>query len=663
MENPHDVAPRPSAKKFTNLVELFEKSVKAYAGRELFGTKKGETWTWTTYGALGQQVTDSRGGLAALGVARGDRVAIVSNNRPEWAALAYAVYGLGAAYVPMYEAQHAEEWEFIVGDCGAKVLVVATRAIYDKVKSFPERLPELKHVVCLEGDDDVSYAHLLSAGKSSPTPSIQPDPKDIAGLIYTSGTTGKPKGVLLSHDNLASNVSAVHDFFPMSSDDRSLSFLPWAHSFGQTCELHCLVSMGASIALNTAVDKLLGELAEVKPTLLFSVPRIFNRIYDGVGKQMAEKPAPIRSLFHAALKIAAAERDGKPVGLIDSAKLALARKLIFGKVVARFGGRLRYAFSGGAALSKDVAEFIDGLGIMVYEGYGLTETSPIATANSPKGRKIGSVGRAIPGVTIVIDKAATGDEKNGEILVYGHNVMQGYHNRPDENEKVLMPDGGFRTGDMGHLDDEGFLWITGRIKEQYKLENGKYVTPVPMEEELKLSPLITNVMVYGANRPYNVALIVPDPDALQKLAAAEGINGSLEELVKNPRIKKKIEQEVEKHSEGFKGFDRIKKFELVAEDFTVQNDMLTPSLKLKRRNVMAKWGELLEKLYLPGGTLCTDVHDERGRRLYGVRVRPRRACAPPPEQLIPRLKSSGFRRGVAGLRSSGALPKAGCCSG
>ena len=597
MENPHDVSSRPSAKKFSNLVELFEKSVKAYEGRELFGVKKGDVWTWTTYGTIGAEVTDARGGLSALGVGSGDRVAIVSNNRPEWAVLAYATYGLGAAYVPMYEAQHAEEWEFIAADCGAKVLVVATRAIYEKVKSFPERLPELKHIVCLEGDDDISYSRLLTSGKKSPAPSVQPDPKDIAGLIYTSGTTGKPKGVLLSHDNLASNVSAVHDFFPMTADDRSLSFLPWAHSFGQTCELHCLVSMGASIALNTAVDKLLAELAEVQPTLLFSVPRIFNRIYDGVGKQMSEKPAFIRSLFHSALKIAAAERDGKPVGMVDSLKLALARKLIFGKVVARFGGRLRYAFSGGAALSKDVAEFIDGLGVMVYEGYGLTETSPIATANSPKGRRIGSVGRAIPGVSIVIDKAATGDEKNGEILVYGHNVMQGYHNRPDENEKVLMPDGGFRTGDMGHLDADGYLWITGRIKEQYKLENGKYVTPVPMEEALKLSPFITNVMVYGANHPHNVALIVPDPDATQKYAAEQGINGTLDELVANPRIKKKIEEEVEKYSKTFKGFDRIKSFALIAEDFTVQNDMLTPSLKLKRRNVMAKWGELLEKLY------------------------------------------------------------------
>ena len=594
---PKEPRERMSTTKFTSLVDLFEKSAAEFRDNPLFGTKSGSAWAWSTYGALKEAVDAARAGLAALGVGAGDKVAIVSNNRPEWAALAYATYGLGAAYVPMYEAQHAEEWEFIVEDCAAKVLVVATRAIYEKVKAFPERHPGLTHVVCLEGDDDVSYAKLLARGKVAPRAPFFPPKTAIAGVIYTSGTTGKPKGVLLSHDNIASNVSAVHEFFPMNHGDRSLSFLPWAHSFGQTCELHCLVSMGASIALNTAVDKLVAELAEVKPTILFSVPRIFNRIYDSVGKQMAEKPALIQALFKSGLALAGAERDGKTLGLVDGLKLALARKLIFSKVVLRFGGRLKYAFSGGAALSKDVAEFIDGLGIVVYEGYGLTETSPIATTNSPRGRKIGSVGKAIPGVKIVIDTSVTADAVNGEVLVYGPNVMQGYHNRADENEKVLMKDGGFRTGDLGKLDGDGFLWITGRIKEQYKLENGKYVTPVPIEEELKLSPFITNVMVYGANKPFNVALIVPDGDAVKKLAAAEGLAGELCDLIKSEKVKKKLEAEVERYSASFKGFDKIKKFVLVAEDFTQQNDMLTPSLKLKRRNVLAKWQADLDALY------------------------------------------------------------------
>lgn len=585
--------------KFTSLVDLFEKSCQAHGSRDLFGTKRDGVWRWVSYAEVKRQVDAARAGLAALGVGKGDKVCIISNNRVEWAVLAYATYSLGAAYVPMYEAQHAEEWEFIVDDCGGKVLVAANRAIFGKIKDFPGKIAALQHVICLEGDasDSASYAHLLEEGKKTPVAPFFPESGDLAGLIYTSGTTGKPKGVLLSHGNFASNVSAVHQIFPMDAADRSLSFLPWAHSFGQTCELHCLLSMGASMALNSVVEKLVDELSEVKPTLLFSVPRIFNRLYDKITKDISSKPAPIQVLFKGALRTAAAKRDGKPVGVADKIKLAIADKLIFTKVRGRLGGNLKYAFSGGAALSKEVAEFIDGLGILVYEGYGLTETSPIATANCPSGRKIGSVGKAIPDVKIVIDKTVTGDDKNGEIIVHGPNIMQGYHNRPDENEKVLMPDRGFRTGDMGHVDSDGFLWITGRIKEQYKLENGKYVVPSPLEEQLKLSRFITNVMIFGDNKPYNVALIVPDPDSLKEWASANGVSGSIEDLVKNDKVKQKVGLELEEYSKEFRAFDKIKKFALIPEDFTVQNEMLTPSMKLKRRNVLKKWGAEIEALY------------------------------------------------------------------
>ena len=397
--------------------------------------------------------------------------------------------------------------------------------------------------------------------------------------------------------NFSSNVSAVHQSFPMEKDDRSLSFLPWAHSFGQTCELHCLISMGASIALNSAVEQLVAEMAEVQPTLLFSVPRIFNRLYDVINKGVADKPAPIKALFRRGLAAASAVREKKPLGLVDRLALGAADKLIFSKARARLGGRLRYAFSGGAALSKDVAEFIDNLGIMVYEGYGLTETSPIATVNSPSGRKIGSIGKPIPEVRVVVDKKATGDEVNGELIVYGPNVMQGYHNRPEETEKVLLADGGFRTGDMGHFDDDGFLWITGRIKEQYKLENGKYVVPSPLEEQLKLSPFIANAMIYGDNKPFNVAVIVPDKESLTKWAAANGVSGTYDVLLKDAKVREKMGQELEVASKQFRTFDKAKKFTLVADDFTVQNDMLTPSMKLKRRKVIQQYGDAIEALY------------------------------------------------------------------
>jgi long-chain acyl-CoA synthetase len=268
-------------------------------------------------------------------------------------------------------------------------------------------------------------------------------------------------------------------------------------------------------------------------------------------------------------------------------------------VVARFGGRLKYAFSGGAVLSKDVAEFIDGLGITVYEGYGLTETSPITTANRPDAHKIGSVGKPIDDVKVVIDKTQTSaDAKDGEIVVYGPNVMKGYHNRPEENDAVFTKDGGFRTGDLGFLDSEGFLFISGRLKELYKLQNGKYVAPVPLEEKVKLSPFVANCMVYGDNRLFNVAVIVPDFATLKTWATEQGITESSDEkLVDDPKVKEQLRAEVDKFTAEFKGFEEIKKICVVPEDFTVENNMMTPSMKVKRRIVMERWGEKIEALY------------------------------------------------------------------
>jgi len=589
-----------SSAKFETLVDLFERSVRLYAGRELFGTKKNGTWTWITYAEMGKLVDDFRGGLASLGIKRGDNVAIVSNNRVEWAVAAYACYGLGAALVPMYEAQLAKEWAFIANDCSAVALIAATEEIYKKALELPEKAPSLKHIIGLERpkSDPTSYAALLDAGAKSPVPAIKPTPADTACLIYTSGTTGNPKGVILSHGNIASNISAVHEILPIEGEDRSLSFLPWAHSFGHTCELHALLSLGGSMAIAEAVDKIIPNLAEVRPTMLVSVPRIFNRIYDGVNKQIAGKPKPIQKLFKAGIAAATKRRKGGSLSLVEKAQLALADKLVFSKIRGKFGGRMKYAFSGGAALSREVAEFIDALGVTVYEGYGLTETSPIATANRPGTHRIGSVGKAIPHVKIVIDRSETGDPKQGEIVIHGPNIMQGYHNRDDENRAVFTPDRGFRTGDLGYLDDDGFLYITGRIKEQYKLENGKYVSPAPLEEQLKISPYILNAMVYGDNRLYNVALVVVDAEAVKQWAQGEGLSFKDDaELCGSPRVKSLIMAEVEKYSTEWKGFEKLKTVTLTTEDFTTANDLLTPSLKLKRRVAWQRYGAQIEALY------------------------------------------------------------------
>jgi long-chain acyl-CoA synthetase len=581
--------------RFENLVDVFDHATSHFGSRELFGTKKNGTWVWTKYSDFAEQVHKARGGLASLGVERGDKVAIIADNRVEWAVIAYACFGLGAAMVPMYEAQHEKDWQFIIGDCEAKVIVVASQAILEKTQKFFKG-----NAVCLEESaNGTTYKSLLTSNKN--VASIKPSKDDTCCLIYTSGTTGNPKGVILTHGNITSNVNAVHDVFPMKEDDRSLSFLPWAHSFGQTCELHCLFSRGASMALAESTQKIIDNLAEVKPTLLFSVPRIFNKLYQAVQKQIAEKPAFVQNLVKAALKCTAKERNHERLSISEHVTLQLADKLVFSKVRERFGGRLKYAFSGGAAISREVAEFIDSLGVTVYEGYGLTETSPISTANWPGERRIGSVGRPIPGVKIEIDPTIGSGSKErveGEIIIHGPNVMKGYFKRDDDNKAVFTKDGGFRTGDQGFVDGSGYLYITGRIKEQYKLENGKYVAPSPLEEKLKLSPFILNALVYGDNKPYNVALLCADTNAVQKWAANEGL-GSLsgEALLDNPRVRELFKKELDKHMAEFKGFEEVREFAVIGEDFTTDNDMLTPSLKVKRRKVMEKYGKTVEALY------------------------------------------------------------------
>ncbi len=588
---------------FENLIEMFEKSVASFADRDLFGVKTDGRYQWATYGEVGRSVDAFRGGLASLGVSAGDKVAIISNNSPMWAIGAYATYGLGAQYVPMYEAQVEKDWRYILNDSGTKVLLVSTEAIYERTRGFVDELEELEHVILLSGSAEgaTTYEDLKDRGVQSPVASVSPSREDICGFIYTSGTTGEPKGVLLSHWNLVSNINAIHSLFPMESDDVSLSFLPWAHSFGQTCELHCMVSYGAAIGLAVSVETIIENLPEVQPTLLFSVPRIFNRIYDGVQKKMAAAGGLKLKLFNATMNTANKRRDlaerGESSPLLDL-KHGLLDKVVASKVRDRFGGRLRYAFSGGAALSKEVGLFIDNLGIKVYEGYGLTETSPIVSANRPGAQKIGSIGQCIPGVTVKIMPTETAPEGQGEIVVYGPNIMQGYHNLPEKTAEVMTEDGGFRTGDMGRKDEEGYLWITGRVKEQYKLENGKYVVPAPMEEQLKLSPLINQVMIDGANRQFNIAIIVPDLESLKTWAQDAGVPYDSEaQLCAHEDAHGRIGQELETYGAQFKGYERVKKWALASEEFSPANDMLTPTLKLKRRNVMIAYEAVIAELY------------------------------------------------------------------
>ncbi len=582
---------------YRTLVELWERSTEEHAARELFGTKTGGTWRWISYGQFKADVDALRAGLVKLGVKAGDRVAMIAGNRVEWAAAAYATFGLSATFVPMYEAQPLEDWQFILHDCEAKVVFCSTSEVLEKISSIRAELPALAHVIGLEQPESAptSYKQLLAHGRAEPAAVEHPAPDHPACFIYTSGTTGQPKGVVLSHWNLASNVIASLELFPIRATDRSLAFLPWAHAFGQTAELHVLFSIGASLALNDEVPNLVANLAEVKPSILIAVPRIFNRIYDFVNKDMLDRPKPIQRLFQAGIRAATKKKRGESLTLTEGLALAAADKLIFSKVRARFGGRLRFSVSGSAALAREVAEFVDALGISVFEGYGLTEASPVVSANSPDFTRIGTVGKPLPRVRVEIDRGATGDEVNGEIIVYGDNVMLGYHHREDEEKQMLMPDGGLRTGDMGFIDEDGYLHITGRIKEQYKLENGKYVVPSPLEEELKLSPYIANVMLYGLNRPFNVALVVIDEPSIARWAKDKKLE--LKDATTDAGVRELIGKELETRAAHFRGYEKPKAFALIREDFTVENGLLTPSLKVRRKLVLDRYLSSLEALY------------------------------------------------------------------
>jgi len=543
-------------------------------------------------------VDEIRGGLAALGVQHGDRVAIVSRNSAEWAAAAYATYGLGATFVPMYEAQRAKDWEFILRDCGASVVFARGEAIAEALTEMQPRLPLLRHIVITETDGARSFGELRAKGRAQPVEAVLPAPETIAGLIYTSGTTGNPKGVILTHRNITSNVIAATSVFPIVADDRTLSFLPWAHVYGQVVELHILMSVGASTAFNDDTNRLLDDLAEVKPTILVAVPRIFNKIHANVRGQIAARAGWIQRLFARGLAASIRQRRGEVLPLRARLARWLADRLVFAKIRARFGGRLRYAISASATLSPEVGEFVDGLGIDVYEGYGLSETSPVVSSNVPGARRLGSVGRAIPGVRIWVDHSRGMMEGQGELVIYGPNVMQGYHERPEETARAFTEDGGLRTGDLGHVDADGYVFITGRLKEQYKLENGKYVMPTPLEEQLQLSPFILSVMLHGQDRPFNVALVV---------LAADKVRAWLEEhdhptdgdLAQRPEVHALIAHELERISSEFRSYERPRAFVMTTEELTTENGMLTPTLKLKRREVLARYGAMLEALYAP----------------------------------------------------------------
>jgi long-chain acyl-CoA synthetase len=580
-----------------NLVESFENAILNFSKNKFLGTKnKSGVYEWVNYRQIGKRVDAARAGLARLCTGKNDAVGIIASNRVEWVVCAFAAYGLGARFVPMYEKELFSVWKYIIRDAEIKVLFVSTSEIYEQLKNLPQEIPSLEHVILIEGEEKNSLAALENKGCEQPVPAIHPSCDDIAVLIYTSGTTGDPKGALLSHGNCTSNCKAGwHVFQELQAHSISFSHLPWAHSYGFCAELNNWIQFGGAIAFMDTLDTLAEDMAKVRPTYLISVPRVFNKIYEKVMTTVQEEGGLKLKLFNSALDAALTRHRTGKSGL----KYFLLDKIVLKKIRAKFGGRLQGALTASAKMNPEIAEFFFAIGIPVYDCYGMTETSPAVSMSHSTRYRPGSVGKTLENVDIFIDKSKVDDGSGeGEIIIYGPNVMQGYHNKPERTAEIMTPDGGICSGDRGKLDKDGFLYITGRFKEEYKLTNGKYVFPDSIEEDIKLLPYIANALVYGDNKPYNIALIVPNMPMLEKLAQAVLLSVDVHNLLNSNQVKKMITLEIASHLKNrFGGYEIPKKIAFIDEDFSVDNGLLTQTMKLKRRLVIERYKDMINKLY------------------------------------------------------------------
>ena len=590
-----------------NLVDWWKDSVKKFRDNTLFWVKNDSgTLDSITYGKIDERIANARGGLVRAGIRQGDFVGIIAGNRPEWCILSYATYGCNARFVPMYEKERSRTWKYILTDSAVKVLIVSSQAIHDRVKGFLNEIPTLEKIFIIDTDGKNSLDALERSGADAPVDPVIPHHDDIAVLIYTSGTTGDPKGVLLSHGNLTYTSRGGHRLYPeLSESDVGLSILPWAHSYALSGELNNWIQFGGSLGFMQDVTTLAQDLKLVRPTYLVCVPRLFNKIYDGIMARMEAEGGLKKRLFNAARKTAQKKRNLAQTGrasLLTNLKFAFFDRLIFSKIRAGFGGRLTGALTASAVMNREIGEFFYDLGAPAYDCYGLSETSPAVAMNCPTAYRLGSVGKVLEGQSVIIDTDSVEDGSNdGEIIVFGPNVMKGYHNKVEETQKVMTEDGGFRTGDRGRFDQDGFLYMTGRIKEQYKLENGKYVFHASIEEDIKLLPNVANVMVYGDGKPYNICFVHPDFEVLGQYAKKNNLPCDPAALVTNKAITDMIEKQiVDFLKEKYGKYEIPKKFLFLVDDFTLENDMMTQTMKLKRRVAIKQYQALIDSAYKEG---------------------------------------------------------------
>jgi long-chain acyl-CoA synthetase len=542
--------------------------------------------------------------LRRLGLARGERAAILAENRPEWALADYGCLCAGIMGVPIYPTLTAPQVEYIVRDSGARVVFVSTREQLDKAIEACGDLPQEITLVVFD-EAQGAPAHVLpwsrfiadgrAAAAGEPDDAFraaarQAGPEDVATIIYTSGTTGEPKGVMLTHDNLHSNVIAVRRLIDITDADTTLSFLPLSHVLQRLAD-YLLLANGCTITYAHSLNTVADDLKVVQPTVVVSVPRVYERVYN---KVMAAEGAKGR-LVQWAREVASAWTEEKLSGRQPSAVLklvhAIADRLVFKKIREAVGGRIRFFVSGGAPLEPTIARFFYGAGVLILEGYGLTETSPVTNINTPEKFRIGTVGPPVPGTEIRI-------AEDGEILIRGPQVMKGYYNRPDETAKVLTRDGWFHTGDIGEIDADDFLRITDRKKDLIVTAGGKKVAPQPIENRLKTNTYVEQVVMVGDKRKFPALLVVPAMGPLESWARARGIafaDGSA--LLADPQVQQLFERELLGALDGLASYEMPKKLALLDEEFTIEGGTLTPSQKVKRKVVQERYRHVIDAFY------------------------------------------------------------------
>ena len=588
------------------LNEIYFHGLDRFADRPVaMRCKRDGRWQDLSYRDVASQVEALAAGLRDLGVTAGSRVAILSENRPEWAFVDYACLALRATDVPIYPTLPSNQIGYILRDSGAIAIVVSTAAQLEKVQAVRKSgdVPALQHIIAMGGSGAgvMGLDALLERGRTLAgqhprwrADALAATPDDLATLIYTSGTTGDPKGVMLTHGNVCSNVVAAAPSLNVTDTDECLSFLPLSHIFERMAGHYLMWHGGVVINYAESVESVPADMIDRRPTVVLSVPRLYEKIYARVLEGSAGSAVKQR-IFSWARATGEAWADlvlaGRPVPGGLALRKQMADRLVFSKLQARTGGRLRMFVSGGAPLSAEIAKFFFAAGLPIYEGYGLTETSPVITVNTPTHVRLGSVGRPVPGVEVRI----AGD---GEILTRGPHVMKGYYNKPQATAEVLDPDGWFHTGDIGKLDPDGFLTITDRKKDLIVTAGGKNIAPQPIENRVKLNKFVVNAVMIGDKRSFPVMLVVPNLDALRAWSTQEGRSFATDEaLVASPEAGDKIEREIRKDLRDLAQFEMPKKVVLIARDFSIESGELTPTLKVKRRIVEKNYKSKIDAVY------------------------------------------------------------------